>query len=283
MSNINRGGGLFAGASPYLGGAGDVTQQFFRERSPSLKYQVRMLPAEIQDVLEKPLSWFEEDATRQPEPGEEMLTQVGFVLDKSSSMSVGKTVTIAGFNEQLGRVREGAEQVAGATQMTFTQFSHEVVVSYAGASVDVVQPLTVETYCPGGSTALFDGIGDTLAALLSLPRINSAACATLVTIFTDGEENCSVRYSAAMLQDLIKKLEATKRWTFALIGPKRGVDSLASLLSVAKSNVTGFEPHSVESRNAVMGAIAQASSSYMTTRSMGASQVFGLYDQGQKP
>jgi hypothetical protein len=44
--------------------------------------------------------------------------------------------------------------------------------------------------------------------------------------------------------------------------------------------VTGFVPESVDSRTQVMGAMAQASTSYMTSRSAGATQVRGLYQGG---
>jgi len=233
------------------------------------------LPKVILDVLAKPLSWFQEDALRK-NPDEPMLTQVGFILDKSGSMETGKSITVEGFNTQLARVLEGAASV-GETLMTFTQFSDTVSVAYSGVPVEKIEPLTMLTYRPNGYTALYDGIGDTLASLLSQPRTSSPSCATLITIFTDGEENASVRYSAAVVRDLIQRLEATGRWTFALVGPKTGVKSLAALLAVADSNITGFEPASLESRSLVMGAMAKASSSYMASRAQGASQVRGLY------
>lgn len=251
------------------------SQHFFNQRQVQARVAWE-IPVVIQQVLERPLSWFKEDASRQAPAGEPLLTQVAFALDKSKSMDEGKSVTIEGFNTQLGNVQDGAKEV-GETRMTLTQFSHEVSLSYVGVPVSQIQPLTNESYRPDGYTALYDAIGDTLEALLALPRTDSAACATLVTIFTDGDDNASHRYSPGMLHDLIEKLEATGRWTFALVGPARGVQSLADILAVSRSNITGFEPSSVASRSQVMGAMAMASSSYMTSRANGATQVLGLY------
>ncbi len=252
-----------------------AANHFFNQRK-ALASAMTELPAEIRKVLDTPLAWFKENALRTPSTGESIVTEVAFVLDKSSSMNTGKSVTMEGFNTQLDRFREGAKEI-GETRMTLTQFSDEVSVSYSSIPVDQAEPLTHENYRPAGYTALYDGVGDTIAALLRLPHIDSPSCATLVTIFTDGEENASSRYSPSVVSDLIQKLEATGRWTFALVGPKRGVQSLADLLAVSQSNVTGFVPESVDSRTQVMGAMAQASTSYMTSRSAGATQVRGLY------
>lgn len=264
------------GAWPTPGTAVNPFDFWKNRQADARRYESQQLPAEISKVLETPLAWFKEDALRQPLSSESPLTQVAFVLDKSGSMETGKNITIEGFNTQLKVVNDGAKE-AGETVMTFTQFSDVVEVGYVAQGLSVVQPLTLQSYRPGGYTALYDGIGDTLAALLRQPRISSAACATLVTIFTDGEENASRRYTAAQLRDLIQKLEATGRWTFALVGPKQGVGALADLLAVDRSNITGFNPESVHSRGQVMGMMAAASTNYMCMRSMGSSQVKGLY------
>lgn len=244
--------------------------------NPPVSRQQYALPPEVQAVLEKPVSWFSEDARRKPDVSETALTHVAFVLDKSGSMETGKGITIEGFNTQLNIVREGSAQ-AGETLMSFLQFSHEHQFTQTASPVCNVEPLSLKNYVPGGYTALYDAIGDMLALLLRQPRIESAACATLVTIFTDGEENASRRYTAETLKSLIERLEATGRWTFALVGPRDGVGTLASLLAVDRANVTGFEPTSTQSRGETMSLMAAASTCYMSARSAGVTQVSGLY------
>lgn len=236
------------------------------------------LPSVIQELLNLPLEHFKAQALRDAEKAitGTPLTNVAFVLDKSGSMKHGKEVTIEGFNSQVDVVRKGAKD-AGKTQFTEVHFGDEVEIRRVAAGVESMTKLDNESYSPDGSTALYDALGDTIAALLQTAGINEAATATLVTLFTDGGENCSWRYAPHELSELIKRLEATGRWTFALVGPRNSVTALADLLAVSKSNVRGYDPASVQERAGAFAAMASASTSYMSMRSVGATQVMGLY------
>jgi hypothetical protein len=86
-------------------------------------------------------------------------------------------------------------------------------------------------------------------------------------------------YSAAIVRELVQKLEATGRWTFALVGPRQGVAALARLLAIDPSNTTGFNPASELDRVDTQMRMARASASYMTSRSSGRTQISGLYDE----
>ena len=249
----------FLPAQPYVG------------KAPS-----RALPAVVQALLDKPVSFFEEMATRIATPTDEPLTNVAFILDDSSSMEKGLSATIEGFNNQVNVVRKGARD-AGRTTFTETHFSSTVRIRRVAAALETLQPLTDESYVPHGWTALYDALGDTIAALLDTEGIDAPLTATLVTLFTDGGENYSTTYSGSVLGELIKRLEATKRWTFALVGPEGGVRALGDLLAVKKGNITGYNPDSVEDRKRAFGLVASASASYMTMRSTGMTQAVGLY------
>ena len=235
------------------------------------------LPLVIRQVLERPVSYYEELKSAKPGPHDKPLTNVAFILDVSESMNKGKRATIDGFNDQVQVVRAGAEG-AGETAFTEVQFNGQVSVRRVAAELSTLVPLTEETYKPDGSTSLYDALGDTIEALLLTPRMAAPTTATLVTLFTDGDENSSSRYDAAVLGELVKRLEATGRWTFALVGPKASVRNLASMLSVRESNVAGYNPESVEDRIHVMGRMRDANTSYMTMRSMGMTQASCLYD-----
>lgn len=255
-------------------------QQFFTQRfGPLFERQaidLATLPAVIRQVLERPLSFYEELAKSKPAAADKPLTNVAFILDVSDSMETGKGATIEGFNEQVKVVRKGAEG-AGETTFTEVQFSDTVQVRRVASSLDTLVPLSDESYVPDGMTALYDALGDTIAALLQTPRMDSPATATLVTLFTDGGENSSSRYDAQVLSELVKRLEATGRWTFALVGPRGSVDTLADTLSVKRGNVAGYNPESVADRKTVFGKVGTASASFMSMRSVGATQACALY------
>lgn len=235
------------------------------------------LPAVVKDVLSRPLSYYEETVGDAPMV-ENMapLTNVAFILDGSSSMTTGKQATIDGFNSQANAVREGAK-TAGETRFTEVFFANEVQVRRVAASLDQLEPLSDANYHPEGGTALYDAIGSTIASLLQTPGINCRNTATLVTIFTDGEENSSRLYSVHTVRELISRLEATGRWTFALVGPSRSVGTLAQMLAVKPGNVAGFAPESVASRRAVFDKMVGASATYMSARSLGETSAHSLY------
>ncbi|MFW5545343.1 MAG: VWA domain-containing protein, partial [Prevotella sp.] len=74
--------------------------------------------------------------------------------------------------------------------------------------------LTNKEYRPGGATPLYDAIG------MGISKLNAQTTAddhVLVTIITDGEENCSEGYNLKMIKTLIEKLKK-QNWTFTLIG-----------------------------------------------------------------
>jgi hypothetical protein len=239
--------------------------------------QAKPIPAAVSRALERSVAWFREQSKKQPALGAAPLTHVAFALDSSGSMLTGRASTIEGFNRQVGVVREGAKTV-GRTLFTDVRFGESVRVNCIAASLDMMAPMTDATYLPDGGTPLYDALGETIAALLQTPEIDEPSTAVLVTLFTDGGENTSVTYTVDMLRALIERLEASGRWTFALIGPHGSVENLASMLAVKPSNVAAYEPSSVASREVAFAAVAGASATYMSSRASGMTQVHNLYD-----
>lgn len=234
------------------------------------------IPTAVQELLAKPVSFYKEHQSEAASTNAP-LTNIAFVLDCSGSMSHGKEATIEGFNAQVEVIREGAKD-AGATTFTDVQFSSEVNLRTIAGDLDHLAPLNNETYLPGGNTALLDAIGATVAALLTTKDIHATDTATLVTTFTDGQENASRIYSAAMIRDMVQRLEATGRWTFALVGPQQTVAGLADLLSVRASNVAGYDETSVADKTDAFRKVALANERVMYKRKGGGKQFDSLYD-----
>jgi uncharacterized protein YegL len=203
------------------------------------RYGPEEMPESIQALLALPVSHFE------AMPQQESLldphqTEIAFILDRSGSMNRGKRVTIDGYNEQINTIRQGAQAV-GALAYTDVQFASEVDLRAVGVALDQAEPLTLENYDPNGSTALMDAIGKTVEALLQRPLIMGTNTAVLVTLFTDGMENASRCYSSESIRALVERLEATQRWTFALVGPQGTIQRLAQDLAVRADNVSGYD------------------------------------------
>ncbi len=234
------------------------------------------LPPVIREVLSKPVSFYREtppDTTSTAAP----LTHIAFVLDRSGSMQHGKQATINGFNEQLRVVQAGAA-VVGTTLFTEVHFNQMVEPRQVAGPIDQVAQLTDASYQPDGYTALFDALGQTVAALLLTPDIWAPQTATLVTLFTDGQENASHLYSPPILKDLIERLEATDRWTFALVGPDETVTDLAKLLSVKEKNVAGYDVGSIADKELAFQRVRDAKMKFMATRARGGTMADDLYE-----
>ncbi|KWU23342.1 vWA domain-containing protein [Burkholderia cenocepacia] len=206
----------------------------------------------------------------------EQVTHAGLILDASSSMYAHRVTALRGFNAQVDVVKEGAKQ-AGRTFVSLNVFASAPSQVLSAVDADKLEPLAEHLYQPNGNTALYDAIGDTVALLLSQPGANDPNTAFLVAAFTDGGENWSSRYTGTLLKDLITRLEATGRWTFTLMGPKGGAEEMAGVLNIAKGNVAAFDPSKSESVVGAFQAMAGASESYMTMRSMGLCASNALY------
>ncbi|WP_119157539.1 VWA domain-containing protein [Caldimonas tepidiphila] len=234
------------------------------------------LPPAIRELLDKPVSCFEELAGAAEKAGEEPVTHIAFVLDDSGSMREGMDATIEGFNSQVREVREGAK-TAGRTTFTDVRFGARVRVECVAEDISCIPELSAETYRPSGTTPLYDGLGITLSRLLEQEGIHDAKTATLVTLFTDGGENSSRIFDAEILREVIVRLEATDRWTFALVGPSDSVSTLAELLSVRADNVRAYDPAKLGSRRKAFEGVSAASASYMRLRSMGLTSASSLH------
>lgn len=234
------------------------------------------LPQSIKALLARPVSYYAEQASRGMAVGVPMLTHLGFALDYSGSMAKHQESTINGYNEQVKAARAGA-QGAGETRFTETFFADQATVKRIAVPLDSLRLLDAETYRPTGGTALFDGLGLTISALLQTPEIDHPNTACMVTLFTDGGENNSRQFDASTLREVVLRLEATKRWSFALVGPDGGIQALAQLLAVRPGNVAGYDPTSHASREQAFTRVSAASTMYMSARACGATSVGNLY------
>lgn len=203
-------------------------------------------------------------------------TYLCFLLDSSGSMLKARHQTIEGYNEQVAIVQDNAED-AGDTSITLFTFSYRPYCVYSQQPLETLAYLDTQSYNPTGGTALYDALGDALAQLEAAPGIDDADTAVLVAVFTDGEDTCSRCHTANDIKARIQALEATGRWTFTFIGPKDKLAEASDILALDPSNMVGFEPDSAESRQQVIGALSNATASYLQSRAEGRTQVYGLY------
>ncbi len=153
------------------------------------------------------------------------------VVDESGSMSVIEHHALVGINETLTTIQKMQKAHKNLEQrVTLITFdSTHKRLFYDNVSAVQAKPLKTRDYNPCGSTPLYDAIG------IGIAKINAQATegdSVLVTIITDGEENCSEEYSLKMIKNLIEKLKK-QNWTFTFIGTDDlDVETIASDMGI---------------------------------------------------
>ena len=138
------------------------------------------------------------------------------IVDESGSMSIIKKQALAGLNETIDTVKKmqkmHPEMQQRISLLTFDS-SHRTF-KYDNVKAESVHRLGSKDYNPCGGTPLYDAIG---TAISKLNAQTTERDNVLVTIITDGEENCSQEYNLKMVKTLIDKMKK-QGWTFTLIG-----------------------------------------------------------------
>lgn len=153
------------------------------------------------------------------------------IVDESGSMCVIERQALAGINETIETVKKMQQLHPDMEQrislLTFD--SGHKTFKYDNVKADNVHTLSARDYNPGGGTPLYDAIG------ISIAKLNAQTSEkdnVLVTIITDGEENCSEEYNLHMVKTLIGKMKK-QGWTFTLIGTDNlDVEGMAGSMNI---------------------------------------------------
>ncbi len=138
------------------------------------------------------------------------------IVDESGSMSIIRKQAFTGMNETLQTIRQMSEKFPNQEQrVTLVTFdSGHTTWHYDNTPAEKTQDLSWNAYNPGGGTPLYDAMG------LGISKVNAQVSEddnVLVTVITDGEENCSHEWTLKMIRTMIEKLKK-QNWTFTLIG-----------------------------------------------------------------
>ena len=153
------------------------------------------------------------------------------IVDESGSMCVIERQALAGINETIETVKKMQQLHHDMEQrislLTFD--SGHKTFKYDNVKADNVNTLSARDYNPRGGTPLYDAIG------ISIAKLNAQTSEkdnVLVTIITDGEENCSEEYNLHMVKTLISKMKK-QGWTFTLIGTDNlDVEGMAGSMNI---------------------------------------------------
>lgn len=153
------------------------------------------------------------------------------IVDESGSMSIIHREALAGINETITTCQH-MQKIHPEMQQRLTLISFDsdhFKLHYDDVNASKTRKLTMHDYKPCGATPLYDAIGKGIAKLNAQTEAEDNV---LVTIITDGEENCSEEYNLKMVKNLIEK-QKKLGWTFTLIGTDNlDVEGMAKAFSI---------------------------------------------------
>lgn len=183
------------------------------------------------------------------------------ILDRSGSMQAKWNAACQGVKEDYENCKK-----EGFKSYTFIQFD------YPGKDVvqvsDFSKNLTFEY--PNGMTALYDAVGSALIEAMS-----TLTGKVLVKIFTDGEENASVKFKAGHVAELIKQAEA-KGYTITFVGTEPDLMLVNQNLGIDMSNMLKHD-NTAESVSRGFKMSAEATSLYTKSIARGEDVRTGFY------
>lgn len=158
------------------------------------------------------------------------------VLDKSGSMYGLESDTIGGYNAMIDKEKE----LDVDTKVTTVLFSNQMTTLYDRVNINSLQKLTNKDYRVGGSTALLDAVGDTIAKISATPDIDAADHKVVFVIITDGKENASQEYSKAQVKQMISDKQKAG-WDFVFLGANIDAASEASSIGIDSNNAVKYQ------------------------------------------
>ena len=129
------------------------------------------------------------------------------IVDESGSMECIRKQAFSGMNETLQTVRmmqkKYPNQIQYVTLITFD--SDNTKLHYDNTLADKTTDLNWKAYHPCAATPLYDAIGKGISKVNAQVEDGDHV---LVTIITDGYENCSVEWTLKMVRTLIESLRS---------------------------------------------------------------------------
>lgn len=197
-----------------------------------------------------------------------MKREVVFIIDGSGSMGTKATDVRGGFNTYIEELKKDKD--ADEYTISATVFNTSVYPLFTQRSLNEVPLLTELNYMPGGGTALYDAIADTVDGVKDV-KINFCGscgkkrgqeakfCATCgselkngdtsaftVIIMTDGEENSSQRFRKHHIVNKIQGKEKLGNWTFVYMGANQDAMHEGTAIGIRAGNTISYDTNNTQ-------------------------------------
>jgi hypothetical protein len=188
-------------------------------------------------------------------------TKVTIILDRSGSMWSCRDETVIGYNEHVQQFQEDCEEQN--IEVSLLTFNGNVFEQFWAKPAAELQEAEIESFQPGGATALRDAVG------YAIDKHNAELdtdAAYLLIVISDGQENKSQQYSPAVISELLEGCEKSGRWTITYMGCKKEDLVGSGMETLSFGNVATWDNKSKKAAARGMAASKMAAKKYMAAR-----------------
>lgn len=180
------------------------------------------------------------------------------IVDKSQSMFKFRNRTIEGINSSINELKKEVDKDTEIinTLLLFSStnsfwgmrneesLSKDFIFNRIGSNVSDLVDFTEDDYFPDGGTPLLDAIGYGIEKVKSFhgDALGNDDLKVIVTIFTDGEENSSLKYNKVEIKKMVEHFQSDGKWTFTFVGcgSLDNVTQTSSTLGIASANTVAY-------------------------------------------
>ena len=157
-------------------------------------------------------------------------TEIIIVLDRSGSMGSIAQATVDGFNTFLNEQKNAA----GKAYCTLIQFDDQYEINYKSLPIgEVPELVSGETYCPRGTTALYESVGRTINELQTDRDV-------VFVIITDGHDNVKSEFKPEAIKKMIETLEKDNGYKFLFLAANQDAIVAGGNIGVKMSNSMSY-------------------------------------------
>lgn len=162
-------------------------------------------------------------------------TELVFVIDKSGSMYDLADDTIGSFNSVIEEQKSPDKD--GNVYVTTVMFNKESEKIHDRKNIKDIEKITKKEYCPGGSTALLDTLGNTITELSK--NESAKKNKVMFVVITDGYENGSREFKKETVKKLVDE-KTKENWQFIFLGANIDSFKESSDIGISKKHTRNF-------------------------------------------
>lgn len=166
-------------------------------------------------------------------------TYYHLVLDKSGSMQSCWSSTLMAITDQMIQIQKMAKEYPEQEFfVSLCMFNGSVQFPQWPVLIDRGIFPSLENIHPNGSTALLDGIGESIQRIefKAGEELKNDEASVVMVVLTDGHENASRQFGSNQISQMIKERKKSEKWSFVFIGADFNVDQLSDALGISKSS-----------------------------------------------